>query len=108
MKTLRINQLEKKVKKEKIVFAIFGTIWCGDCKVMMPFLLKLEKENPQINFYYLDAEKEKVFRDESNSYQILKVPTMILYVKGIEQTRGYEFVPYKKMQMWINEAKEKL
>jgi len=26
MKTLRINQLEKKVNKEEIVFAIFGTI----------------------------------------------------------------------------------
>ena len=108
MKTLRINQLEKKIKKEEIVFAIFGTTWCGDCTFMMPFLLKLEKANPQINFYYLDAEREKVFRDKANSYKILKVPTMILYVKGIEQSRGYEFVPYKQMQMWINEAKKEL
>ena len=106
MKEISLKELDEKINKNKLVFIVFYTVWCGDCKLMWPFLEKLRDENKDVIFYQLDAEKVQVFQSTNTPYKVLKVPTMILYRDGKEIARGYEFIPYYELQNWIDKGKK--
>lgn len=81
------DTLDQILASNKKVMVQYGAGWCGNCKITKPKFKKLAEENPEIEFYYVDAEKL------SNSRQFAEVsnlPTFAGFVDGnlVKQAQG--------------------
>lgn len=62
----------------------FGATWCGPCKKMTPIVNKLLMENPDIEYHYIDIDKEP---KKTKEFEIKAVPTLIFIKNGEEKER---------------------
>ena len=68
------------IKSETPVLVDFYTTWCGPCKMMPPILKELKKMmKDQITIIKIDADKNP---EAAAKYQIMGVPTLILFQNG--------------------------
>ncbi|MCP4336420.1 MAG: thioredoxin family protein [Mycoplasma sp.] len=103
IKDLTLKEFEKK-NKEGIVMVDFYTEWCGDCKMMEPVYKELsEKYKEKVSFFSVNAENSGVFR-KKGIYNILRVPTFILFENGKEIIRGVEYNPIQVMEGWLKKV----
>src|SRR6059036_2550197 len=72
------------LKSDKPVLVDFWADWCGPCHMVAPVLQEIagEKDNIQIVKLDVDANPEV-----SRRYGILSIPSMLLFVDGIEKRR---------------------
>lgn len=71
------------------VLVDFYTEWCGPCKMIAPILERLAAEyEGRLVVGKINAESETMLAQE---YEIVSVPTMILFVKGepVERIVGF-------------------
>lgn len=81
------DNLEQLLSANEKVMVQYGASWCGNCKITKPKFKRMAEENPDIAFYYVDAEKlpnSRKFADVSN------LPTFAGFVNGalVKQTQG--------------------
>lgn len=81
------DQLEQLLASNPKVMVQYGASWCGNCKITKPKFKRIAEENPEIEFYYVDAEKlpnSRQFADVSN------LPTFAGFVDGklVKQAQG--------------------
>lgn len=81
------DKLEQLLASNKKVMVQYGASWCGNCKITKPKFKRMAEENPEIEFYYVDAEKlpgSRQFADVSN------LPTFAGFVDGtlVKQAQG--------------------
>lgn len=81
------DQLEQLLASNPKVMVQYGASWCGNCKITKPKFKRMAEENPEIEFYYVDAEKlpnSRQFADVSN------LPTFAGFVNGklVKQAQG--------------------
>ena len=81
------DTLDQLLVSNSKVMVQYGATWCGNCKITKPKFKRLSEENPEISFYYVDAEKlpqSRQFADVSN------LPTFAAFVDGklIKQAQG--------------------
>ncbi len=81
------DTLDQILASNKKVMVQYGAGWCGNCKITKPKFKKLAEENPEIEFYYVDAEKlpnSRQFAEVSN------LPTFAGFVDGnlVKQAQG--------------------
>ncbi len=63
----------------------FTASWCGPCKVMAPIIDQLAGEYAKsLTVAKLDVDAES---EIASRYQVMSVPTIILFVDGIPTTR---------------------
>ena len=76
----------KEIIKDGIWLVDFSASWCGPCKMLEPNLEELSKE---YNVLKVDIDN---FRDLTESFNIMSVPTIILFKDGnfIKQDVGYK------------------
>ena len=69
------------------VIVQYGAGWCGNCRLIKPKFKKLSKENEDVKFVYVDAEKMPHSRDFAN---VSNLPTFAGFVNGklVHQTQG--------------------
>ncbi len=72
------------LESKATIMAMFGTNWCGPCKMIRPYFFSLPNKYPTIAFIYVDADECKEIADD---YNLNEVPTFILYKNGIETKR---------------------
>lgn len=81
------DNLEQLLSTNQKVMVQYGASWCGNCKITKPKFKRMAEENPEIAFYYVDAEKlpnSRKFADVSN------LPTFAGFVNGelVKQAQG--------------------
>ena len=76
----KLNFEEEVLQSEKLVLVDFWANWCGPCKMIAPVLEQIAeeyKEKVKIGKVNVDEESEI-----ARQYQILSIPTLILFKKG--------------------------
>jgi len=85
------NNFDEQVLQSEIPILVeFGAAWCGPCKRMEPELEQLAgKLSGKIKIAKLDVDE---CASVTMQYQIMSVPTIVLFVKGEPCTRmsGYQ------------------
>ena len=77
------------------VLVDFGAVWCGPCKMLDPIVDQLAREwNGRLKVVKLDIDENQ---DLTMRYQVMGVPTLMLFVKGKLVQRVTGFMPKKKL-----------
>lgn len=87
MKEIVNDDLAKIINDEKKSVVLYGASWCGVCKIVKPKIEALSKEYDDINFYYVDAEKNVNSRSLA---EVNNLPTFASFSHGklIKQGMG--------------------
>ncbi|MCX6785232.1 MAG: thioredoxin [Candidatus Komeilibacteria bacterium] len=79
------NFKQEALNSAQPVLVDFFAEWCGPCKMQAPIIEELEKEyQGKIKIFPLDVDKNQ---QTAGSYQVMSIPTMILFKGGKEVER---------------------
>ena len=82
------NELSDRVNREKFTLVDFYATWCGPCQVMHPVLDELQRQyGDNIEIIRLDVDRSENVR-LSKHYNIMSVPTLILFYDGRQLWRN--------------------
>jgi len=83
------------LKSDLPVMAEFGATWCAPCKRLEPELLQLAKQwTGKVRLAKLDVDQAV---NLVMQYQIMTVPTLLLFVKGQAVQRLTGFQPRQRI-----------
>ena len=84
------------LQSNKPVLVDFGAIWCGPCKMLDPVVEQLAGEwGDKVKVVKVDVDYSP---NLAMQYQVLGVPTLILFVNGQPRERLSGFKPKKHLQ----------
>ncbi len=78
------------LKADRPVLVDFGAVWCGPCKMLDPEVHKLaEQWAGKLKVVKLDVDDSP---DIAGDYQVMGLPTLILFKNGkpVERVSGYQ------------------
>jgi thioredoxin 1 len=97
LKEINSGSFESDVlKAQKPVLVEFGAVWCQPCRILEPVLEELAKDwGETVTVAKLDVDEAAQI---TMDYQVLSVPTMMLFKGGkiMERMTGYQ--PKDKIQ----------
>ena len=99
-KLLNNSQFYNKIRtSDKLVVMDFFATWCGPCKMLTPIFESLSKEmSDKVDFAKIDIDRSLEVAQE---YEIVSVPTMIIFKNGKEVQRIVGFVPKEQIKSKI-------
>ncbi|KAB8138329.1 thioredoxin family protein [Gracilibacillus oryzae] len=77
------EQFQQLTKSDKVIF-LFTAGWCPDCRVIEPFLPKIEEKYSSYQFISVDRDQ---FIDICAEYDIFGIPSFLAFDKGEEIDR---------------------
>jgi len=93
---MTLEELQKTIKQELGVLLYFSGEHCNVCHALRPKFRELfDTEFSQIKQIYLDAEEH---REIASHFQVLSLPTMIVFLDGREFVREGRSVSLHKMK----------
>ncbi len=91
------NNFEQEVQNSaQPVVLEFGAVWCQPCKQLEPVLLKLGEEwAGKVRVAKVDVDENV---NLTMKFQIMGVPTVILFINGQPAERFSGYQPYQKIR----------
>ena len=87
--TIEENQFEEFVlNADKPVLVDFYADWCGPCKVLSPTIEELAQDKNYKDKYYFYKVNVDYANNIAKEYNIMYIPTVIIFKDGTEITRS--------------------
>ncbi|MBF0101917.1 MAG: thioredoxin TrxC [Desulfobacterales bacterium] len=98
--TLTTDNFYKHINNHQIpVLVDFFADWCGPCKMMAPIIDQAARElEPKIRLAKINTDQE---RSISETFQIVSVPTLILFNQGKEALRNSGALNLSALKHWL-------
>ncbi len=80
--------------QEGAVLVDFWATWCGPCRVLHPVLEEISAERDDVKILSLDIDENQ---STAAQYEVLSVPTMILFKDGQLVKRMVGAMPKRKL-----------
>lgn len=85
---------QKVLDQEGAVLVDFWATWCGPCRVLHPVLEEIAGERDDLKIISLDIDENQ---STAAQYEVLSVPTMILFKDGQLVKRMVGAMPKRKL-----------
>ncbi|MEZ4919882.1 MAG: thioredoxin [Saprospiraceae bacterium] len=90
------------IRSEKPVLIDFSAEWCGPCKALAPILEDVKRQmGEKATIVKLDVDRNPMI---ASSYNIMSVPTMIIFSKGKPVWRRSGVAPATEMVQALEAA----
>jgi thioredoxin 1 len=91
------------VEQNNIVLVDFWATWCGPCRMFAPVYEKVSEKYPDIVFGKVDTEDA---RDLASEYQILSIPTLMIFKESLLVFRQSGALPEKALDDLVSKVKQ--
>ena len=82
------------IESETATLVDFWAPWCGPCRVVGPVLEEIAEERDDLRIVKLNVDDNQ---QTAAQYQVLSIPTMILFRNGAEAKKIIGAFPKKKI-----------
>ena len=82
------------LENDKPVLVDFWAPWCGPCRVIAPSLEEIAEEKDDLRIVKLNVDDNQI---TAAQFQVLSIPTMILFRNGQEAKKIIGAFPKKKI-----------
>jgi thioredoxin 1 len=89
------------IESEKPVLVDFWAPWCGPCRVVGPILEEIAQERDDLRVVKLNVDENQ---ETAANYQVLSIPTMILFRNGAVAKKVIGAYPKKKLESELEPA----
>ena len=83
------------IESESPVLVDFWAPWCGPCRVVAPVLEEIASERPELRVVKLNVDENQ---QTAAKYQVLSIPTMIVFKSGEPVKTVIGAYPKKKLE----------
>ncbi len=83
------------IENAQPVLVDFWAPWCGPCRMVAPVLEELASERDDVRVVKLNVDENQ---QTAAQYQVLSIPTLILFKNGQEAKKVIGAYPKKKLE----------